>query len=232
MSKKLKIFVIAFVAAVLMLGHGTVEAADQTEQIVKQGVSPSDKTLCYVGYDTSWYYAAFRTEGVSVLSITSSDESVCKVEAEYDEDYKETTVHYKYLKAGKATITAVHTYNGKSYTSKARIKIVPYTSPFKSLKIGSKNVNKIFDISKAHIQGGYSTGYMKFSGKKAVNYKLKKGYKMYQDPTIYTVSSFKKNIKFKKNKKIDLSKVYGIHFFVKDKEGYKFDFSWENKEKR
>ena len=230
MSKKLKILVIAFVAAVLMLGHGTVEAADQTEQIVKSGISISDKTLCFLGYDTSWVYAAFRTEGVNVLSVTSSNESVCKVEAEYDEDFKETTIYFKYLKAGKATITAVYTYNGKSYTSKARIKVAPYKSPFKSLKIGSKNISKIYDKSKAYIHGDNCTGYKKLSGKKAVTYTLKKGYKMYQDPSIQTVPTIKKSIRFKKNKKLDLSKVAYVHFYIKDKEGYKFGFAWGNKE--
>ena len=226
MKKVRKIVAIAFIAAVMVLSHGTVKAANRTLQIVKEGLRPSDKTLCFLNYGTTWNYAAFGIEGVEVLTVTSSNESVCKVTL--GDSYSANSVHYDYLKAGKATIKATYTYKGKTYKSSAKIKVAPFVNPFKSVKVGSKNITKVFDKSKAYICGSNCTGYTKVSGKQVLNYTLKNGYKMYQDPSIQTKSNYNKRIYFKKNKKLDLSKIDYVHFYIKDKEGYTFGFGWGN----
>ena len=224
MKKSFKLITLAFVAAILFLSHGTAKAADNELIIVKAGLKSFDKNLEYISTcNTS--YAFMNIEGVTDVTITSSNESICSLTLNESDTSRD--VDFRYKAPGKVTITSTYKYKGKDYKTSCRIKVVPYSNPFKSLKIGSKNYKKILDTKKAEYFGTNAYGYAKVTGKKKVSWKLKNGYKMYQTPSIQTKNN--KSMYFSKNKKLQLAKIDYLHFFIKDKEGYKTMVAWQNK---
>jgi hypothetical protein len=228
MKKKLKMIVMAmFAITVMMVSTKTVNAYDYIKYTVDHGISDMDKSLAYVG-TCNTAFAVMSIDGVTDFTISSSDEAVCRTEL-CERDGKYTSVDFTYIMPGKVTLTATYNYKGKSYTNKARIKVVNYSSPFKSLKLGKKNITKCYDEKNATHYGRYGYGYAKVSGKQVIKCTLKKGYKMYQNPTFQMKANVKKSITYKKNAKVNLSKVDYIHFYIKDKEGYKTIVAWGNR---
>ncbi len=228
MKKTIKILAMTMLAAMIMvIGSKTATAANYDLQTVKMGISDFDKSLAYPG-TCNTCFAVMNLDGVTDFTISSSDESICTAEIVSNGNNTQS-VDFTYIKPGKITLIATYKYKGKDYTSKAKIKVTPYKNPFKTLKLGSKSIQKTFNEPDVRHYGRFADGVSKVSGKKVLKVSLKKGYKMYQNPTFQTKPSVKKPMYYKKNGKINLSKVDYIHFYIRDKEGYKCSFGWANR---
>ena len=233
--KKVKFLALAMLAAVLVLLTPKTAMAKFTSQrsswekyMIKTGISYKDKTLQFLENDYYFSESVASFAGVKDFQITSSDPTICTVE-ERDQKYSTgPSFILKHHKPGKAALICTFKYRGKTYKSRARIKVVPYTNPLKSLKAGGKEYKQIFDENVAYPAGDDVLAWAKISGSKTVTPVFKKGYKFVSGQ--YQHSTRSRNWVYKKNKKVNMSKVQYTYFTFKDKEGYTGLLSWGNRE--
>ncbi|WP_408071890.1 hypothetical protein [Butyrivibrio sp. JL13D10] len=216
--------VVVLLAVLLSPMSATAKRPDMEDMIIKQGIKIEDKSLCYVGSKVGLGFGFLHSNKVSDIKVTSSNESVCKAEL-FQYPNGDHLIDVSYLRCGKATIYVSFKHKGKTYKSRARIKVVNYTNPFKSFKIGKKEYRSIFDTNNVRVSGKYADGYAVEKGKQAVRFKLKKGYSFIQG------NYQTKNMKTPKysDKKFNLSKMDYLHLICKDKQGYKTTIIWVNR---
>lgn len=137
----------------------------------------------------------------AVVTVTSSDETVCTVE------YNATNhiIYAHAQKPGKVTIKCTVVQGEKTYTKKCKYEILKYKNPLSSLKIGKKNYAPLFNEATDTIVKG-------IKGKQKISVKVKKGYKLvrlyiYKNGVQTTV---------KNGSKIDIKKT-ALYIEVQDK---------------
>lgn len=229
MKKILKYaFMAMLVMTMIMAIPSKSEASSSDVSVAKTGISYYDKYIMYCGETTYIQNTRFiALDGISDLTVTSSDTNICTTYVSYNKKKAQYKILLKYNNPGKVKINVSYNYNGTTYTSRARIKVVKYTNPLKSFKIGTKEYRKKFNAKKVSLTDTNAYGYFRAKGKKTIDVKFKKGYKM--TDAYYIVrgtSKYKSN--YNASKKVKLSKVGFYYFIYKDKQGYKGRVVWGN----
>ncbi len=218
MKKTKFITFIALFAMLLCFLPSTAKASDVYDEVAKDGVGFMDKWLFYTG-EYPIYTEFAKMKGVKDLKISSSNKAVC--EARYGKDeHAGKCIILNRKKPGKAEIKVSYKFRGKQYKSKARIKVVSYSNPFKSFSVGGKEERSIFNEAEISRDTNSCFGSKKFTGKKTLKVTLKKGYKLSTKYSRYQMTNGKLDWKFKNGKKVNFSKMDFITIAFSDKEGY------------
>ncbi len=217
MGRKGFIISLMFAAMLFILNPFSSKAVNSGEKaMIEDGINEWDMRLIDTGAGIISGVEFVDIKGVTDFKIKSSNTKVLTVSVEPDPDFW-TSIYLNAKKPGKVTLTATYKFNGKKYVSKARIKVVNYKNPVKTLKVGSKKCTSVF--------GKYWDGYKAVTGKKAVTLKMKKGYKI----TSCYFHTTGKNIDYKPGKKVNFNKVNSMNIDFTDSEGYKATLRWFNK---
>lgn len=125
-----------------------------------------------------------------------------------------STLAFSIKKAGTTKVSFKLTVDGKSYNCSTTVKLVNYTNPFKSIKVGKKNYTSKFNIKGGQDKLNYNV--IKngvFKGKLQIS--LKSGWKLVKMYKVKPVSGAKKTT-VKNNTTINLGKKYILGIVVKN----------------
>ncbi len=216
-QKSRLILALTIMAIVFMLNPFSSKAANSGEKVmIENGIKEWDMRLMDTRANIRSGMPFIDVKGVTNFKIKSSNPNILKVTVEPDPDY-ETSLDFDAGKPGKVTVTATYKFNGKNYVSKARIKVVDYKNPVKTLKVGNTKYTSVFNKDK--------DGYKPVKGKKTVKLTMKKGYKI-TNCCFYTTG---KSINYKSGIKVNFKKVTSMYIYYTDNEGYQNTLRWFNK---
>lgn len=197
MKKRLaKILSMALVFVMVMCLVPPVEAAAST----KKPFFPEIMEFNYFkkSKDLNTEHWVFGDEGVNykITNVKSSDKKVMVASKVFDGEY--SMIKMKAKKPGKTTITFKAKIGNKTYNYKVKVKVVNYTNPLKSFKIGKTDYASKFSHTFYHRRSGKK----KIAGKLAI--KPNPDWKVAALYTYDFKTGKEKNVK--NNKKITLKK--------------------------
>ena len=113
-----------------------------------------------------------RLKGAKSVSITSSNSKV--VEAREYDKYTKDRIWFTAKKPGSATLTVKAEKSSGTKTYKIKVKVIKYSNPFKSFKIGKKNITSKFKRTEAVNYRNKQTGSQRITVKMKPDWKIKR----------------------------------------------------------
>ena len=157
-------------AVVMLFGLGvTAKAEEQTPFLQK-----SLKAYAIKG-ETWWFWLRGVTSPKDVTNLKVTNKKIAKAVVEMDDG--DVVLKVKVKNYGKTKVSLKAKANGKTYDLSCSMNFKKYTNPFKSIKVGKKNLTSQFK------KRSYTTK-MKLSSLKAplkdqkISIKMKKGWKL------------------------------------------------------
>lgn len=213
MKSVCRIFLASLLLAVLLVTSvfTTVAAAEKPAR--KGSEDPfyvPKKTVVYLKSDRYIFLGGVTPD--DVISLKSSNKKVASAKV-IDFDGNECAVVIDGKKAGDATISFKIKYDGKTYSYKCKVHVRKFINPFKTLKIGTLELEEYLDKASLSEAINAHVPLKKTLKNKKLSFKLKKGWKLKE---AFIVSGGE----VRNGQKITIKKGSELDFWITDPEGY------------
>lgn len=180
--RKITSMLLAFmlVFTCMIIPATSIVNADSPMIHTKYKTSATVTRISTVSYDYIWLDMGKKIYNAKSVKVKSDNNSVVSFDSEnHGKDYG--TIYLLAKKSGTANLTIKIKKSSGTNTYKMKIKVVAYENPFKSFKIGTKNIKKKYnksnwydmEIAKAKVKinitpkAGWTIKKIKYNGKKS-----------------------------------------------------------------